>query len=174
MDAFKAVKASRPWRRAVLLSGIGIVSAASVAGVSYGLTSATTSATAKPSVNLSATSTKAAPKVQAPYAKARAVLRRAVSGQIELYTKKYGFVTIDFDRGSVSSISRSAVTVLRPDGRSITEAVGSSTHMPKSGAPDQGQNVIVVSHAGKALYIFDVGPFAGQKGSGSSSSTATS
>ena len=39
MEPLKAVKTSRMGRRALLLIGIGVVSAGSVAGVSFGLTS---------------------------------------------------------------------------------------------------------------------------------------
>ncbi|MFZ0668035.1 MAG: hypothetical protein WAM97_19980 [Acidimicrobiales bacterium] len=179
MEPMKAVKASRVGRRALLLGGIGLISAASVAGVSYGLTSSSSGTTvaqvATSTTPASGTST--TPKIRQPYQRARAVLRRAVSGSIEIDTKN-GFVTIDFDRGTVSSISSSGITVLRPDGMQVSEAVTSKTHMPKAGVPTKGENVIVVSDSGNALYIFKVGPFHplgnGKKSTGSSSTSGSS
>jgi hypothetical protein len=181
MKPMKAVKASRLGRRALLLGGIGILSAGSVAGVSYALTSSTSGpATAQVAATTSSSQkgSTTTPKVSRPYQRARAVLRRAVSGEVELATKS-GFVTIDFDRGSVTSISGSSITILRPDGVSVTDAINSATHMPKRGVPTKGENVVMVSHSGNALYLFKVGPFdqtkAGStKSGGSSSSTSSS
>jgi hypothetical protein len=65
--------------------------------------------------------------------------------------------------------------VLRPDSKSVTEAISSTTHMPKRGSPAKGQNVVVISAGGKASYIVDVGAFHGApKASASSSTTGAS
>lgn len=173
MKPMNAVKASRIGRRALLLGGIGILSAGSVAGVSYALTSSTSGpANAQvAAVTSSSQKTTTSPKVPRPYQRARAVLRRAVSGEIELATKS-GFVTIDFDRGSVTSISSDSITILRPDGVSVTDTISSATHMPKKGVPTKGENVFVVSHSGNALYLFKVGPFDPTKGGSIKSSSS--
>jgi hypothetical protein len=179
MEPMKAVKASRVGRRALLLGGIGLISAGSVAGVSFGLASSSSSPTVAQVATSStaASGGSAAPKIRRPYDRARAVLRRAVSGQIEIDTKN-GFVTIDFDRGTVTSISSSGLTVLRPDGMQVSEAITTRTHMPKAGVPTKGENVIVVSDSGNALYIFKAGPFnpfgTGKKSTGSSSTSGSS
>ncbi|MGO9342419.1 MAG: hypothetical protein ACLP6E_07850 [Acidimicrobiales bacterium] len=171
MEPKKALKASRMWQRALLVTGIGVLAAGSVAGVSFALTSSSgspaaagTTASAKPS-----TSTKANGLRQ----RELQVLRRTVSGQIEIATKN-GFVTFEFDRGVVTSISSSDITILRPDGKSVTEGVNGSTRMPKRGVPAKGQNVVVISTGGNSYRIVDVGPFRPSGGSSSSSSSTGS
>jgi hypothetical protein len=169
MEPMKAVKASRVGRRALLLTGIGVLAAGSVAGVSVALTSSS-SGSAAPAVATSATKSSSA-TIARPRERALQVLRRAVHGDVEIATKN-GFVTFEFDRGTVTSISTSAITVLRPDSQSVTESVSGTTRMPKPGVPAKGQNFVVISTGGKALYIFDVGAFHGAQ-TGSSTSTGS-
>lgn len=177
MEPLKAVKASRVGRRALMLVGIGVVSVGSVAGVSFALTSSSGSPAAA-AVTASTTKSSTA-KPAGIRMRGLAILRRAVSGELELSTKN-GFVTYDFDRGVVTSISASSITVLRADSQSVTEAVTGTTHMPKRGVPTQGENVAVISTGGKALYIFDLERLRGSasrssnSGSGSASSSASS
>jgi hypothetical protein len=172
MEPLKAVKASRVGRRALTLIGIGVVSAGSVAGVSFALTSSSATPAAA-SVTASTTKSSSA-RPAGIRLRGLAILRRAVSGELELSTKN-GFVTYDFDRGVVTSISASSVTVLRADSQSVTEAVTGTTHMPKRGVPTQGEDVAMISTGGKALYIFDLEPRkSGTSGSSSSSSSSTS
>jgi hypothetical protein len=178
MESAKAVKKSA-WRRGLLLAGIGVVSAGSVAGVSYALTSSTGSAphpVTSSAGTPSSTTSESSGWSQIRKAKVRQVLDKAVSGEIELRTKS-GFVTVDFDRGVISSISSSSVSVLRSDSKTVTDAITSSTHMPKRGTPAKGQQVVVVSESGKALYVFDIGapasaPKQGSSGTGTSSTTS--
>jgi hypothetical protein len=172
MEPLKAVKTSRVGRRALVLIGIGVVSAGSVAGASFALTSssAATAPTATASVAKSST----------PAAKVRhrrvSILRSAISGDVELGTKN-GFVTYDFDRGAVTSISISSITVLRPDSVSVTEALTAATHMPVKGVPTTGENVVVISTGGKATRIIDLEPYgtakSGSTGGATSSSSAS-
>ncbi len=171
MEPKKALKASRMWQRALLVTGIGVLAAGSVAGVSFALTSNTaspaaagTTAAAKPS-----TSTKANGLRQ----RELQVLRRTVHGDIEIATKN-GYVTFEFNRGVVTSISSSEITVLRPDGVSVTEGINGSTHMPKRGVPAKGQNVVVISVGSNSYRIVDVGAFRPLGTSSSSGSSATS
>ncbi len=172
MEPKKALKASRMWQRALLLTGIGVLSAGSVAGVSFALTSSSGS----PSTAATTSTAKSGTSSGAERAGQRAleVLRRSVHGDIEVATKK-GFVTFEFDRGVVTSISSSEVTVLRPDGQSVTEAITGTTKMPKRGVPSKGQNVVVISVGGKSYRIVDVRAFhiTGSSSSGKSSSAAT-
>jgi hypothetical protein len=175
MESTKTLKTSA-WRRAVLLAGIGVVSAGSVAGVSFALTSSSTPAPSAHVASTPATSNGSAGSNWSHLRRARIrqVLRRAVSGQIELATKN-GFVTVDFDRGAVTSISSSSITVLRADGQHVTDAVTAKTHMPKRGAPTDGRQVVVVSENGNALYVLDVGsPAAGPKKTGTPAKTSSS
>jgi hypothetical protein len=172
MEPKKALKASGMWKRALLVAGIGVVAAGSVAGVSFALTSssgspaaATTTATAKPSTTSGANGVRQ---------RALQVLRRSVHGDIEVATKN-GYVTFEFDRGAVTSISSSQITVLRPDGQSVTEAITGSTRMPVRGVPAKGQNVVVISVGGNTYRIVDVGAFrpAGSSSSGAASGAAS-
>lgn len=169
MEPIKAAKTSRMGRRALVLIGIGVVSAGSVAGVSFALTSGTTAAAAPAQTASTTQSSSTAGR----RARGIAILRRAVHGELELSTKN-GFVTYDFDRGIVTSISSSSITVLRADSQSVTEAVTGSTHMPKRGVPTKGEDVAVVSTAGNAVYIFDLEPLRGQSSASSSTSGSTS
>jgi len=171
MEPKKALKASRMWQRALLVTGIGVLAAGSVAGVSFALTSNTgspaaagTTAGAKPSTT---------PKANGLRQRELQILRRTVSGQIEIATKD-GYVTFEFDRGVVTSISSSQITVLRPDGKSVTEGINGTTRMPKRGVPAKGQNVVVISTGGNSYKIVDVGAFHPFGGSSSSGSSATS
>jgi hypothetical protein len=176
MRSTKAPGAGRIYRRALLTVGIGIAAAGGIAGASYGLTSNSgpatqAAATSKASTgsNSSGSSGHKASSDARSHSRLMRLLRRAVSGDVEIDTGS-GFVYVDFDRGVVTSISSSAVTVLRADGHSVSDAITSTTHMPKRGAPGKGTNVVVISTSGKALYVFDVGRLA----AGSSTGSATS
>jgi hypothetical protein len=169
MEPLKAVKTSRMGRRALMLIGIGVVSAGSVAGVSFALTSSS-GTTAAPAATASSTKTATSPS--GIRQRRLAILRRTVSGQIELSTKN-GFVTYEFDRGVVTSISSSAITILRQDSKSVTEAVTSTTRMPVRGVPTTGENVMVISNGGNAVRIFDLDALGAAKSGTSSSGTSS-
>jgi hypothetical protein len=169
MEPKKALRSSHMWQRALLVTGIGVLAAGSVAGVSFALTSSTGSPAAAGTTASSKPST--TPKANGLRRRELQVLRRTVSGDIEIATKN-GYVTYEFDRGAVTSISSSEITILRPDGKSVTEAITGTTHMPKRGIPAKGQNVVVISTGGNSYRIVDVGPFhpfGSSSGSGSSS-----
>jgi hypothetical protein len=174
MEPKKALKASGLWRRALLVGGIGVMAAGSVAGVSFALTSSNNAPSAAGTT--ASTKSTASPKANTVRQRELQVLRRTVSGQIEIATKN-GYVTFQFDRGAVTSISSSEITIMRPDGQSVTEAITGSTRMPKRGAPAKGQNVVVISVSGKSFRIVDVGafhPFAGSSTSGANSGSTSS
>jgi hypothetical protein len=171
MESTKALKASA-WRRALLVAGIGIISAGSVAGVSFALTSSSGGSPASHvASNTPSSSTGSGANANGVLrkAKVRQLLRHAVHGDLELATKN-GFVTIEFDRGAVTSISTSSISVLRADSQTVTDAITGTTHMPKRGVPTQGQQVVVISKGGDALYIFDVGALASVKSGTSTNS----
>jgi hypothetical protein len=179
MEPLKAVKTSRMGRRALVLIGIGVVSAGSVAGVSFALTSgSTTAVSAQAGSAQTASTSKGTAKSSSTAGDRRqrvgAILRRSVHGEIELKTSS-GFVNYDFDRGAVTSISSSSITVLRADNQSVTEAVSGSTHMPVRGVPTKGENVVVISTGGKAVRIFDIDPIrAGKSGTSTSGQPSAS
>src|SRR4051812_34841826 len=55
-----------------------------------------------------------------------ALLRRAEHGDLTVRTKD-GFETVTLDRGTVTAVSATSITVQRPDGQSVTEAIDAST-----------------------------------------------
>jgi hypothetical protein len=174
METTKTLKKSA-WRRAILLAGIGVLSAGSVAGVSFALSSNT--APTSPSTHAASTSTSTSSGSSSTNTwkhlrrgKISQVLRRAVSGQVEVATKN-GFVTVDFSRGHVTAVSSSSITILRADGQHVTEAVTSKTHLPKKGAPKDGDQVVVVSENGNALYVVNIGSLAAGHNGGSTKTT---
>jgi hypothetical protein len=89
-------------------------------------------------------------------ARLRAVARRADHGDLEVKTKDGTWVTITFDRGTVSAASPTSVTIDRPDGHQATLAINSSTkvHGIASVADlKTGKAAIVVSRSGTATQI---------------------
>lgn len=59
--------------------------------------------------------------------KARSLLNRSDHITFEVKVRGH-WVTYDLDRGTVSSISATSITLARPDGQSVTEAINPSTH----------------------------------------------
>lgn len=59
--------------------------------------------------------------------KARSLLDRSDHITFEVKVRGH-WVTYDLDRGTVSSISATSITLARPDGQSVTEAINPSTH----------------------------------------------
>ncbi|MDA8147217.1 MAG: hypothetical protein M0Z93_00370 [Actinomycetota bacterium] len=74
---------------------------------------------------------------------------------------KGGWVTLTFDRGTVTAISPTAVTVQRPDGGVATLAINSTTKIggkhPATAIPT-GSRVVVLSENGVALRIVEMKP----------------
>lgn len=83
------------------------------------------------------------------------VLRRVVHGDLVVRTKK-GFENMTYDRGTVSAVSATSITVQRPDGVSVTKTIDANTRFRgaqsasdvKSGSP-----AIVLSKGGAAVLI---------------------
>lgn len=106
-----------------------------------------------------------------------ALLNRADHGTLEIHTKG-GWETIDYDRGKVTASSATSITLLRPDGKAVTEAVTSATkhHGPGSVAV-VGRPARVISLNGNALVIAQGGgakPRAGRSGAAPSASAGGS
>lgn len=86
-------------------------------------------------------------------------LRGAVHAEVEVPAAGGGFRTIDIDKGTVSALSSTSITIAPADGRSpITATITSSTHEPKRVTLSQGEKVFLVSSDGKALAIRPVRP----------------
>jgi hypothetical protein len=93
-----------------------------------------------------------------------ALINRADHGTLEIRTKS-GWETVDYDRGKVTASSATSITLLRPDGQSVTDAVTSTTkyHGPGSVAV-VGKPARVVSLNGDALIIAQGGGAKGGTG----------
>jgi hypothetical protein len=82
------------------------------------------------------------------------LLRRAEHAEVILRTKT-GFRTIYLDRGTVSSISPSSISLMRPDGVVVGAAIDSSTKF--RGLPQSevavGDKALVIQSSGTAISV---------------------
>jgi hypothetical protein len=86
----------------------------------------------------------------------RALARRAVHGDVTVKDKDGQFVTVTFDRGTVTAASATSITLQRPDDQIVTLTVDANTkvHGPASAAAVQtGKTAVVVSRGGTATQI---------------------
>jgi len=90
----------------------------------------------------------------------RGLLARLEHGQLTLQTKQ-GDRTIDLQRGTVSSVSPTSISVTSPDKFAGTYTIDSSTKvrtrtgLVSASSIHTGDTVLVVATAGKALRILD-------------------
>jgi hypothetical protein len=81
------------------------------------------------------------------------ILGRADHATVEIHAKT-GWETVDWDRGKVTSSSPTSITLERPDGQSVTEAITSSTKYNGPGSVAVvGQPATVISLNGNALNV---------------------
>jgi hypothetical protein len=87
----------------------------------------------------------------------RPLARRAVHGDIVVKAKDGSFVTVTFDRGTVTAASDTSVTLQRPDtDQAVTLAVDANTKVhgvASAAALQTGKDAIVISKAGTATQI---------------------
>jgi hypothetical protein len=87
----------------------------------------------------------------------RPLARRAVHGDVVVKAKDGTFVTVTFDRGTVTAASDTSVTVQRPDtSQPVTLAVNADTKVHGADSPaalQVGKDAIVISKAGTATQI---------------------
>ena len=107
----------------------------------------------------SSSSSTAAPSQPAdvPAKALRPLARRAVHGDVVVKAKDGSYVTVTFDRGTVTAASATSVTLTRPDtNQPVTLTVDSNTkvHGVASAADLKvGQQAVVVSRSGTATQI---------------------
>jgi hypothetical protein len=133
---------------AAALAGGGAAAWAQSTGGPAAPASTTTTAPAKSTVPA------AAPGIR--LARLRAIARRADHGDLEIKTKDGTWVTVTFDRGTVSAASATSVTIDRPDGQKATLAINSSTKVHGIASVSDlktGKAAIVVSQSGTATQI---------------------
>jgi hypothetical protein len=92
----------------------------------------------------------------------RPLARRAVHGDVVVKAKDGTFVTVTFDRGTVTAASDTSVTLQRPDtNQPVTLTVNADTkvHGADSAAALQvGKDAVVISKAGTATQILQRPP----------------
>jgi hypothetical protein len=107
----------------------------------------------------STTAPAAAPSKPAgvPVKALRPLARRAVHGDVVVKAKDGSFVTVTFDRGTVTAASDTSVTLQRPDtNQPVTLTVDANTKVhgvASASALQTGKQAVVISHAGTATQI---------------------
>jgi hypothetical protein len=107
----------------------------------------------------STTTPAAAPATPAdvPIRALRPLARRAVHGDVVVKAKDGSFVTITFDRGTVTAASDASVTLQRPDtNQPVTLTVDANTKVhgvASASALQSGKDAVVISRAGTATQI---------------------
>jgi hypothetical protein len=85
----------------------------------------------------------------------RSLLARSDHATIELRVKGH-WVTFDLDRGKVTAVSSGAITLLRPDGDSVTLKIDAATRfggVASASAVHTGDRATVVSEGGTARRV---------------------
>lgn len=111
----------------------------------------------------SATTTPATPGAKSGKAGGRVggLLARADHATVEIKAKS-GWETVEWDRGNVTASSATSITLQRPDGQSVTEAITSTTKYRGTGSiAVVGQPAQVISLNGSALRVAQGGGAAG-------------
>ncbi len=156
MTKFFGSVAKRLGSRTVIVAAVALASVASVGGISYALTANTESGPAANSGSFAAAGTPSPSTAlgkQVVRGRVARLVHRAVHIDVVVPVAGGGFRTIDFDKGTVSAVSTSSITVDPADGDApITVAITGSTREPK-GAVSDGQSVLLVSSQGNALII---------------------
>lgn len=140
-----------------------LVGGLAAGGVAAATTTSTTSAGTKPA----ATSTDASSVVRAARlpdrralsAEFRRLLRHTVHAELIVDTKS-GFKTVDIDRGTLTASPTTSISIVRPDGPTVTAAVTSSTRFRGIAEAKlaSGDREIVVQSGGNALVVISLKP----------------
>jgi hypothetical protein len=128
---------------------VGAVGALAVLGIGGTAYAATT-----PSSTSATNGSQAAPAALSK-SKLGAILRRTDHATLEVKVKGQ-WVTYTIDRGKVSAVSPTSITLARPDGQSVTEAITSSTKyrgVTSESGIQVNKSAIVLSDNGSALGI---------------------
>lgn len=153
--------------RAAAVVGAMVIAVGAVGGIAYAVSSGSSPATAGSTSNTSSTppanSTQGGASAQGGSATQKKpagralfkVLTRAVHAEIVLPEKGgTGYRTVDLDRGTITSLSSTSITINPVVGGSpVTAAITSTTHEPKNSALSQGETVVLVYSGGDALIV---------------------
>jgi hypothetical protein len=85
------------------------------------------------------------------------LLQRAIHGDVIVRSQSgKGFENVTFDRGEVTAVSASSITVKRPDGQSVTKAIDANTKfrgVQSAGDVKTGKPALVMSKGGTATMV---------------------
>lgn len=142
--------------RKTAFGALGVLAALGIGGTAYAATSS--SPAAPPAGGSSTAAIQPAARAAHPYI--RSLLRRADHASIELKVKGQ-WVTYDVDRGTVTAVSPTSITLARPDGQSVTEAISPATRF-RGVSSESGiqlhRPALVVSQGGTAVRIRQAAP----------------
>ncbi len=149
-------------RRKVAAGAVAAIASLGAGVGAYALTAPTIATAASNAAPLNlAVSTQSSSAAHIPKVKRHlTLLQRSDHTTIEVKVKGQ-WKTFEYDRGKVTAASPSSVTLALPDGKSVTEAITSSTKFGGvSGASSLRDNVraFVVSSGGTALRIHQAPP----------------
>lgn len=139
-------------RRSIIVGAI-VVAGLATAGVAYA-----ENQPPDPSVAVTKAAATGAPSPAAAGGKA-AILKGAIHGDLLVRNPDGSTRTVTFDRGKVTSLSASSITIQRPDGVSVTDDVNDQTVF--NGTPraqlQTGTPVIVVASGHTATHVVSKG-----------------
>ncbi len=82
--------------------------------------------------------------------------RHAIGVQVTLHTKS-GDKTVEVERGTVTALSSTSITIKRIDGQSFTATLSTTTHEPRKAMLKDGAHVVLVESAGHATLVLPMG-----------------
>jgi hypothetical protein len=131
-------------KRNVAFVSIAVLGVTGIGGAAYAATPATTTAPAAKAAHS-----------KAAHHRARSLLSRADRATVEVKVKG-AWVTYAIDRGKVTAVTATSVTLALPDGQSVTEAIASTTKfsgVSSASAVTVGQPAVVVSQGTTATRV---------------------
>lgn len=131
------------------IAAFGLAASLGVGGAAYAATSSS------PSHATAATAVSSQPATGGGARRAKGIYARADHATIEV-RQKGQWVTYELDRGKVTAVSPTSITLARPDGQSVTEAIDSNTKykgVASEADIQTGRPALVVSENGTAVRI---------------------
>lgn len=86
------------------------------------------------------------------------LLTTAVHGDVAIVDRDGSAASLTFDRGKLTAVSETSLSIQRADGQSVTLTRTAATRLRLNGALNVNRNVLVVSREGTAIRV-DVGGF---------------
>ena len=148
------------WSKAAIAT-VGLAASLGIGGAAYAATSSS------PTHASAATATSARST-----GKAKGLLARADHGTLEI-KRKGQWVTYELDRGKVTAVSPTSITLARPDGQTVTEAIDSATKfkgVSSEAGIQTGRSALVLSENGTAVRVRQ-GSGTGSAGAGTAAAT---